>query len=89
MERISIGVAAKDEAEVEITGTTISEARNFAVAVYIKKPEYGPAKVKAGGLKTSDPFLVQTGSEMIVNGETIATRDFDVERLYDEQILGN
>ncbi len=47
----SIGLAAKDRSEVTIDGLTMGHCEQYAIAVYVKKPEYGPATVRAKGLK--------------------------------------
>jgi len=46
---ISIGVAAKDGSEVDLVDLVISAASRFALAVYVKKTEYGPASLSAEG----------------------------------------
>jgi len=92
-ERVSIGLAVKDLSEVEVEEFLFDGIKHHAIALYVKKPEFGPSsvvarKVMVVGLE-EEPFLVQTGSTLSVDGETVPTRDFDVERMYDQQILGN
>ncbi|MHC4942727.1 MAG: right-handed parallel beta-helix repeat-containing protein [Planctomycetota bacterium] len=92
-DRVSIGLASKDLSEVEVKNFAFGEVKHYAVAVYVKKPEYGPSRVTIQGLEISEnvknPFLVQEGCELIVDGEKIPTKAIDVERLYEQKILGN
>ncbi|MBU0756099.1 MAG: hypothetical protein KJ645_13230, partial [Planctomycetes bacterium] len=92
-ERVSIGLASKDLSQVELNDFTFSDVRNFVIAVYVKKPEFGPSRVVARNLvypsELVRPFLVQQGCVLTVDGKEIPTEDFDVEKLYDQKILGN
>ncbi len=91
MDRVSIGVAAKDLSVVTLSGVTVNQARNYGVAVYVKKAEYGPSQVTATKLNLSgaNRYLVQNGCTLTVDGRTIATQAVDVGQMYKDQILGN
>ena len=93
IDRTSIGIASKDFSRVVVAGTDIREVKNYAFAVYIKKAEYGPSQVTARNVKLGrfglGESLVQTNCKLILNGKTIKTRDLDVDRLYEDKILGN
>jgi hypothetical protein len=89
---VSIGIAAKDRSRVTAQGMTINDARNYALAVFIKKREFGPAELRATGLVIRESGLgdtiVQTGCTLEVDGELVPTQDLDVQKLYREKILG-
>ena len=89
---VSIGIASKDRSHVAVDDMKISGARNYALAVFVKKDEFGPASLVAnnvtiGGSGLGDT-LVQTGCELTLNGTTIATEDLDVRALYRDKVLG-
>ena len=89
---VSIGIAAKDRSQVEAKGMQIYDARNYALAVFIKKPEFGPATMHAADLDIRDAGLgvsiVQTDCVLELDGTLIPTVDLDVGQLYKEKILG-
>lgn len=92
MDRVGIGVASKDLSTVTLTNSQISGARFSALAAYIKKPVFGPARIDAQNvtiLNTKEAGIVQEGSTIVLNGETLSTVRLDVDRLYQEGILGN
>jgi hypothetical protein len=89
---VAIGLAVKDAAEVEASGLEINGARHYALAAYVKKPEFGPSQLRATGLSISGSGMgdhcVQTGCRVVLDGVELPTQDLDVERLYAEKILG-
>ena len=92
LEKIAIGVASKDLSEVILEDVTISEASTAALAAYIKKNVFGPARITATNLLISNSpteVIVQTGCEIRVDGETYQTIELDVKDLYEKGILGN
>jgi hypothetical protein len=92
MDTVGIGVASKDLSKTYVTDTTISRARFSALAAYIKKPVFGPASIEATELvilETETPAVAQVGSTILLNGQTIKTVQLDVDKLYQEGILGN
>ena len=81
----SVGVASKDRSELTIKNSKITEASIAGIMVYIKKPEYGPAKVLASNIEfvNSDAkILVQTGSDLVIDGARVETQDIDISQLY-------
>ncbi|CAM2064600.1 CotH kinase family protein [Sulfidibacter corallicola] len=92
-ERVSIGLASKDDSDTTVEGFEVRSARNFAFALYIKKPEYGVSRVEAKDIKIGavgrKPFLVQDGCRLTVNGRPMDTEAVDVGRMYRDKILGN
>jgi hypothetical protein len=92
MDTVGIGVASKDLSKATIMGTTIRGARFSALAAYIKKPVFGPATIDARDITISDTkdlAVVQNGSTVLIDGKAMPTVDLDVDRLYNEGILGN
>jgi hypothetical protein len=92
MDTVGIGVANKDLSKTYISNSTISQARFAALAAYIKKPVYGPASIEATDLtilETQTSAVAQVGNTILLNGETVKTVELDVDKLYQEGILGN
>ncbi|MAB78394.1 MAG: hypothetical protein CMJ89_03470 [Planctomycetes bacterium] len=91
-DEVSIGIAAKDGSRVTAQGMTIRGARNYALAAFIKKPQFGPCSLSARDLTIEGSLrgdaLAQTGCALEIDGVAFPTQDLDVERLYREKILG-
>ncbi len=82
---VGIGVASKDLSSVQVDAATIDSANVAGLAVYIKKPQYGPASLEATNteiLNTEIPAFCQTDNELLLNGEYIQPEDVDVDALY-------
>lgn len=65
-----IGIAVKDNSDTEIHSMEITKS-TLPVAVFVKKNEYGPAKLKIKNLKLTDSneiFLVDNQSTLNING---------------------
>jgi len=87
---VAIGIASKDDSEVDVTGLVI-EARNYALAAFVKKPEYGPARLYARQLRLEGPApatIAGTGCVLEVDGTAVPTQEIDVEASYEEGVLG-
>jgi hypothetical protein len=88
----SIGLAVKDRSSVDVDGLRIARAGQFGIAVFVKKPEFGPSTAKVSGLDLAvvgrKEFMVQTGCALTVEGRSIPTEHVDVEDMYRRQILG-
>jgi hypothetical protein len=68
-----LGIASKDMSELLLEKTRISGSE-IGIAVYQKKPEFGPASIKATQLsieRTNLPYLVEEQSQLYVNGQSI------------------
>jgi CotH kinase protein/Right handed beta helix region len=93
MENVAMGVVSKDLSEATVTGMEIHSVVRYALAAYIKKPEFGPATIIADSMKIgSTPLgvaLVQNGSSVTLDGQGFPTVTLDVKALYREGILGN
>ena len=69
-----IGIAGKDLSTVNIDGGQIVDTR-VGIAVFQKKSEFGAAKVTVTNLdfeQAPTPFLVETGSRLLVDGTAVA-----------------
>ncbi|MBS1248834.1 MAG: hypothetical protein MAG431_00398 [Chloroflexi bacterium] len=89
---VNIGIASKDLSTLVADSIIIDNAKIAALAAYVKKPQYGPATLEATNveiLNTETPALCQTGSQLLLNGESIPPEDIDVDALYEQGVLGN
>lgn len=78
------GIVSKDLSTVTATDLVIRDTQ-IGMAAFIKKPEFGPATIDAGYVTMLDvqrPTLVQTGSQIVLNGRTINGSDVDIEQYY-------
>ncbi|MCD6425035.1 MAG: hypothetical protein J7L35_05975, partial [Anaerolineales bacterium] len=86
IENTNFGIASKDLSEVVADTLTITNARVAGLAAYIKKPQYGPAYLNADQItfiNTAQPAVCQTGSSLILSGNSIRCEDIDVESFYE------
>jgi hypothetical protein len=88
---VAIAVASKDDSDVEVRGLAI-EARHYALAAFVKKPEYGPSRltareleIRGAGLRTA---IAQTGCALELDGRLVPGEEIDVEASYQGGILG-
>lgn len=83
---VGTGAAAKDDSLLTLVDSQFSAASFAALTAYVKKPEYGPAKLHASNVEVTEtptPVIVQTGSELLLDGTAVETRDVDVDALYE------
>lgn len=86
MQNVGTGAASKDGSVLRLSDSKIDGASFAGFSAYIKKPEYGPARIEAANVaisNTETPALAQTGSAVIVDGVELETRDVDVDALYE------
>jgi hypothetical protein len=86
MRNVGTAGAAKDGSVLTLNNARINGAGFAGLTAYIKKPEYGPATIVATNIAitaAATPVLVQTGSEVTLDGERMDTQDIDVDALYD------
>ena len=79
------GAASKDASRLEISSSKIINAQIAGMMAYVKKPEYGPASINATQVEfigTSSNSLAQTGSEITIDGNTLASQHLNVDQLY-------
>ncbi len=81
----NIGVAAKDLSTVELNKIVMTNTV-YGFVAFIKKPEYGAAKIKIDNLKMKKNKVfhqIEEGSVFILNGKTIFGREKKLaEKLY-------
>ncbi len=81
----NIGVAAKDLSTVTLNKIVMTNTV-YGFVAFIKKPEYGPAKIKIDNLKMKKNKIfhqIEEGSVFILNGKTIFGREKKLaEKLY-------
>jgi hypothetical protein len=80
------GAAAKDGSVLTLSDSVINGASFAGLTAYIKKPEYGPARIEATGVQITAaerPVLAQTGSVIAIDGTVVETEDVDVDALYE------
>ena len=80
------GAASKDGSRLELFDSTVSRVRFTGLAAYIKKPEYGSARIEARNITFSQvdsQALAQTGSEVTIDGVPVTPREVDVDQLYE------
>jgi len=73
VEKGNIGIASKDNSVATLDRIRISNA-HIGVALYQKKPEFGPGSLEISGLSlenTEIQSLVEEGSLLLMNGELI------------------
>jgi hypothetical protein len=87
-----IGIAAKDGSRVDAREFRMTVATQFALAAYIKKPEYQASTIVIDGLRLGragrGTTIVQTGCMIELDGRPQPTEDLDVPDLYERGILG-
>jgi hypothetical protein len=82
---VGIGAASKDASHLEISDSVIKKTKQAGLMAYVKKPEYGPAEIKAVNLvfmDTPHSAKSQKGSNIIIDGKPVATEDIDVNYMY-------
>lgn len=79
------GLASKDASTAHIENSSMDTIKHVAIMAYIKKPEFGGARVHVKDLKiqnTKHHHVAQQGSMVEVDGRNIEAIEFDVELLY-------
>ena len=64
---------------------------NIGLAAYQKKPEFGPASIKADDVEFNNiknKIIVQLGSEVSLNGASCEAQELDVDKLYQKDYVG-
>jgi hypothetical protein len=90
-ERVSMAVASKDRSTVRVEGATLRDISLAGFAAFVKKPEFGVARLDATGVQFLDDSrrtLVQKGSLVVLNGQHDTGVDMDVKAGYEAGILG-
>ncbi len=81
----SIGIASKDKSVADFGNVAVSNSK-VGLAVYQKKPEFGPAMLSIGHLNqvnVNQSYLIEEGSIMKVGNKIFKSNDKNVaEKLY-------
>ena len=83
-----IGVASKDSSEVVISSSVIKGARIAGFMSYVKKREYGPARIDGIDIKIDNTVIqsrAQLGSYVMLKGIRTSEENINVKGLYDAQ----
>jgi len=83
--RVGAGAVAKDGSTLELEDAVIDDSVVAPLMAYVKKPEFGVARMTARSVRVSGAAtrpLVQTGSTLVLEGESLTTEPIDVDALY-------
>lgn len=85
-----VGIASKDGSAFAGIEIEISPTRLSPVMAYQKKSFYGGARVDLiqSELSEGGIALVEKGSAITINGVAVGPTEFDVERLYEGEVMG-
>ena len=90
IETANIGLASKDLTQMTGSGVVINNAA-IGLALYRKKPEYGPATMILSDVKMTVqvdmPYLIQEGSALQIDGRAIQPKSLAKESLIIEKII--
>ena len=79
-----IGLASKDLSTVDVLDSKITNC-NYGVVLLQKKPEYGPSTMILKNTiiqKSKTPYLIEIGSIVVENNDTIRGRENEVAKLF-------
>jgi len=82
---VAIGVASKDGSQLFISDSKFTDIKKAGLMAYIKKPEYGPAKISANALEihsTEKRAIAQKGNKITIDGIEIPSAELNVKELY-------
>jgi hypothetical protein len=85
IDSVGTAIASKDGSELVLEDSRISNVRHAAIMAYVKKREYGPARVRAENVEMSGverSSVVQHGCRVEIDGVEQLAEDVDVEALY-------
>jgi len=80
---VRIGMASKDRSELRVERATLNDCE-IGTAVFQKKPEFGGGTMIVRRLTMNgvrQPYLVEEGSELVVDGDVKAPTDKNVKEL--------
>ncbi|MDH3735159.1 MAG: hypothetical protein OEU54_16640 [Gemmatimonadota bacterium] len=77
-------LACKDASHATLQDSTLRQIHHAALMAYVKKPEYGPATIKAERLEIDSPqhAVVQVGSRIRLDGLPVEPSRVDPDELY-------
>ncbi|MBT4888027.1 MAG: hypothetical protein HON65_00540 [Rhodospirillales bacterium] len=80
------GLASKDGSISTVSDITVTNPVFAVMLAYMKKPQYGPAKITVTNLNSiniEDMIHAQTGSVIKIDGNQVEMKDIDVDVLYE------
>ncbi len=80
-----VGAVSKDHSVLDIEDSTIRAMRGAGLMSYVKKPEYGPATLRARRVRivaTANPAQAQIGSSLEIDGRPVTAQAMDVDLFY-------
>jgi len=83
----AIGIVRKDLSVLKVRHAKIGDISKYGLMAYQKKSSYGAARLIADSIefgKGNMSALAQTGSEILIDGKPVPTRELDVQALYSE-----
>jgi hypothetical protein len=85
IEHVGTGAASKDGSYLEISDSSIKDASHAGLMAYIKKAEFGSARIEAYRINFTDTAYevrAQRGSSINLDGKQMESEDIEVEALY-------
>lgn len=82
---VGTAIASKDQSTAIDNNSTFENVKHSVFATYVKKPEYGVAKIIVDNptfKKVTKVSLVQNGSTLILNGKNVIGEDVDIKQIY-------
>lgn len=82
--RCGTGIAVKDSSHLEVSQAKFNNIEHAVLMAYIKKNEFGSAQIYAENIEVigNKNIISQTKSTIVVDGETMATQDIDIDKIY-------
>lgn len=81
---VGSGIVSKDGSSGTFTDVQVNDFDVAALMSYIKKPQYGSAKLDIKTQTGTLTGLCQHGNLLSINGQVLATIDLDVKRMYSD-----
>jgi hypothetical protein len=85
IDNVAIGAASKDGSHLSIYDSKFANIKKTGLMAYIKKPEYGPAEIKAEILdfsSTEKRAIAQKGNKITIDEVEILSEELSVKELY-------
>ena len=87
VENSNIAIVAKDRSEVTASNVRLDNIKEYSLMSYTKKPIFGPATLEADDIDCvsfhcASHTLVESGSTLLIDGESIGSEDVNVKALY-------
>ena len=79
------GAASKDGSELLINNSHIGDVNVVGLMAYIKKPEYGGARIIANQVEFDpgvQPARAQRDSQIVIDGKVVKTENINVKEMY-------